>query len=390
MPIHHDRRRRVLTDDLTSSSNAVAVPAAVGDATPASTEAYSTAARREQQPHVTDLVPTTWLALALPLLAATTVIVGLELAYTWLPELTASLGASGLVALDLASLSSLAHWYSAALLGLGAMLSVLVYRLRSHRIDDYRGRYRMWLWVVPAALGLSIHETAQLDQLGESLLRLFMRGSALEPGLVWSIACAMVWGLVAVRVLIEVRHSLLASTVLLLAAGDLLCVATVHLWAPTDLSVPRAVMLLSGLRMAGHLLVLTGITLYARHVILDAEGRLKKRLRKGAKPAKRKRRAAPNENNSAETGKKTAKPTVDSPHKSPGPPNHRTDLETAPRLTATARPNAVRPEPSAERKTANPSSPQRPASDEDDDNDDAIDSRGMTRAERKRLRRQQR
>jgi hypothetical protein len=387
MPIHHDRRRRVLTDDLSSSSNAVPVPSSVGEAVKATKEAYAAAARREQQPHITDLVPITWLALALPLLAAATVVVGLELAYTWLPELTMALGATGLDALDLASSTSLAHWYSAALLGLGAMLSVLIYRLRSHRIDDYRGRYRMWLWVVPTALGLSLNETSHLDQLGESVLRFFMRGSSLEAGSVWTIACAVVWGLVAVRVLIEVRHSLLASIVLLLAAGDLLCVATVHLWPPTDLSAPRAVMLLSGLRMAGHLLLLAGTTLFARHVILDAEGRLKKRREKGAKPPKRKRRAASNESETADAGKKTARPAIDSPHKTPGPPNHRTDLETAPRPTATARLNAARPELPAERKTA---SPQRPAADEDDDNDDATDGRGMTRAERKRLRRQQR
>lgn len=403
MPLHHSRRRRVLTED-PAAAQAAAVNTTLGASSAARAEAYAAAARRDQQPHVTDVVPLGWLAQTLCLLSGLTVIAALETAYTWLPEMSAALGAASVAALDLASAGSLAHWYSSVLLGTGGVLALLVYRLRSHRVDDYRGRYRLWRWAVLAALALSVNEICQLDRLGAALVTLAARGTTLSPAAVltpdriWAISCAVLWGLAAVRVLFEVRRSLPASLLLVLAAADLLALATLPLWSRWDLTVAPAVMLVAGLRMAGHLLLLASVGLYARHVILEAEGRLGRPAAKSPQRAKRKRKAAAaadgeaadgsSEKVSEKSGAKSAgKVYTDPPHKTPGPHSQRSDSESASRTAARA--NSSRPESPADRKMASSAASSDPQSDNEDGDGDT-DDRGMTRAERKRLKRMQR
>lgn len=384
MPLHHSRRRRVLTEDPAAAA-APAVPTGSGGSGSKAKEAYAAAARREQQPHVTDVVPLSWLSLSLWLLSAIALIAGLETAYAWLPEITAQLGADSVAACDLNSPASLARWFSSVLLGAGSVLALLIYRLRSHKIDDYRGRYRMWRWVVPAGVVLSVNEICHLDRLGAGLAALAARRAtlALDPFTLWTVGCAVLWGLAALRLLIEIRHNRLASVLLVLAAADLVALATLGLWSRWDLSPPRLVMLLAGLRMSGHLLLLVAIALYARHVILDAEGRLKRKKKPG-KSAKRKRRSGPDAKSAEEAsgapansaGSSGVKHMIDGPHKMPGAPTQRSDAGSS-----GPRPNFNRPETAAKPSTAATSSA---ASTEDDEEDD---DRGMTRAERKRLKR---
>lgn len=387
MPLHHSRRRRVLTEDPAAAA-APAVATGSGSSGSKAKEAYASAARREQQPHVTDLVPLAWWSLALWLLAGIAAIAGLETAYAWLPELTERLGAASVAPCDLTSPVSLARWFSSVLLGAGSVLAVLVYRLRSHKIDDYRGRYRMWRWVVPAGLVLSVDEICHLDQLAGGLVALASRGStlALDPGTLWVIGCAVLWGLAALRLLVEIRHNRLASVLLVVAAADLIALATLGLWSCWDLSPPRPVMLLAGLRMGGHVLLLAALALYARHVILDAEGRLKRKKKPG-KGTKRKRKTEADsaaagvdgESSGAAASKAGSKLVVDGPHKMPGAPTQRSESDS--RLAA-ARPNSGRQEAAEPRASASATGS---TADEDDNDEDG--DRGMTRAERKRLKR---
>src|SRR5205823_14278964 len=51
-----------------------------------------------------------------------------------------------IAAFDLDGEGSLGAGFSAALLALSGVTAVLIYTLRRHRLDDYRGRYRLWLW----------------------------------------------------------------------------------------------------------------------------------------------------------------------------------------------------------------------------------------------------
>ncbi len=362
----------MLTDDGMSGTTTPALSAAGADSsTPA--EAYATAARREQQPHVTDVIPLSWVHCSLLLLAGLTMIGAVEAAYFWLPAMMAAWPSGDWQAFDLAAPTSIAHWFSAILLFGIAPLAILVYRLRSHRIDDYRGRYRMWRWVVPAAILLSVHETAGVLHVGQNLLHMSTHGSSLAPAWLWTAASATIWGLLAMRVLVEMSGSMLAGFALLTATIDLLGLATLSLWSPWNLESRQAVMAIAGLQMLGHGLLLGSVVLYARHVILEAEGRITRAAKKAPRPAKRKKMTA--------ESKQEAKAAAESNHKPAHATPTRTDLDPAQRPSP-AKTQTLRHDPAEDRRSHSSSD------DDDDDSDD--DNRSLTRAERKRLRRQQR
>jgi hypothetical protein len=389
MALRHDRRRRVLTDDMLAGAETPSETTG-SQASVAAAESYAVAARREQQPHVVDLVPLGWLGQTLFLLTGVTIVAGLEVVYTMLPDWRANLGDESLAALDLAGPGSLAHWFSSMLLAWAAGLGWLIYRLRSHRIDDYRGRYRVWWLLAPATLILSVNEIAPLERLGAGLAKLALSGFSISHERWWVLGCAGCWLALAGRAMFETWRSRGATFVLALATLQLLLAATAGEWLTIKLNSAEGVMLLGGLRMGGHLLLFCAASLYARHVILDAEGRIKPRAKAAAAP-KRKRREKPvaDEAEPATPSAKTAA-NVDPPQKPRGPVNvPRTDLDP-PRVAASVRPTA-RPEP-ADRPTARPSVVERGSADDDDSDDDDSQNQyaGLTRAERKRLKRQQR
>src|SRR5204863_398638 len=67
-------------------------------------------------------------------------------------------GAAHLAALDVAARGSLAAWYASVLLLAATGWSFIVFAIRAHRVDDYRGRYRVWLWTTAALAWLSLDE----------------------------------------------------------------------------------------------------------------------------------------------------------------------------------------------------------------------------------------
>jgi len=273
-----DRRRRLLADELSHPSDWPAccvLPEA--DSPPQKSEHYGDAEFLGQQLRLLDLVPRRLVSLFVLVTIATTIVGGLEGSYVWMLGRVAS-GGAAIQALDLAAKGSLGCWFSSLLLLAASAAAVLVYAVRRHRTDDYQGRYRIWLWAAACWFLMATDQAANLRE-GFRELMIALSGTPLvgDGSLWWAILYAL--GLVAVgsRLLMDMRSSPLSMCGLLMAAiAYSAAVAGRFGWIlpglPSDGT--REIMWLSGAEMLGSLTLLVAVTLYARHVILDAEGLL--------------------------------------------------------------------------------------------------------------------
>ena len=80
------------------------------------------------------------------------VVTGLTWLHIRIADLSQTLPRDGLAAIDAGAAGNLAAWFSSCLLLMAAACSLQIYNLRRHKIDDYRGRYRIWVWAAIALL----------------------------------------------------------------------------------------------------------------------------------------------------------------------------------------------------------------------------------------------
>ena len=272
-----DRRRRLLTDDLSDGGGVSTCYAWPGDAPPQKSEHYGDAEFLEQRLRLLDLIPRRMVSLVLALIAATAILAGLEVSYAWMLD-HAPEGPMA-TALDLTAKGSLVCWFSSLMLLAASATAVVVYSVRRHRTDDYQGRYRIWLWAAACCFLMATDEAASLRE-GLRDLMIGLTGTPLvdDGTLWWAVPYAFAWGAVGSRLLIDMRSDRLSVGALLVAAvTHMLAIAGWLGWIfPQGNS--RDMMFLVGFEMAGNLALLAAMTLYARHVILDAEGLLPRRV----------------------------------------------------------------------------------------------------------------
>jgi hypothetical protein len=178
---------------------------------------------------------------------------------------------------------SLASWAMAMLFMLSAILALLIYSIRKHRIDDYRGRYRVWISAAGLSIFASINATTGLWQAARSSV---MRApQAIPPVFIGSLVaiaglCAVaIW----IRLLLELRRSRAA-------VAAWIGVATCYLFAaglPAEAlsHVPRSLIELTreyGV-MLGHWFFCMSFLAFGRYVLLDAQGKLPSVSRCGQK-----------------------------------------------------------------------------------------------------------
>jgi hypothetical protein len=373
-----DRRRRLLSEDPNASetprtrSNAAGPPLG-----------YAEAARRQHQWHVTDLVPLRGWLHALLFLSGCAAIGAVGSAYWFVPG--AADGRWPL--LDLAQDGSLAAWLGAAWLACAAPLALVIFAVRRHRLDDYRGRYRMWLYLIPALLWLSLEQTAALHSTVREGLQAatgwtFFAASALPY---WPLTLATLLGALGVRLAFETRRCSLATAGVVAALLIGFAGLAVELnWVQLEVGRTRTTALVT-LQLSAVLVLLASLGAYARHVVLAAEGQLTVRVKK---PRVRATQAGSSEEESEDlAGKKrlAAVAKVDPPQGLKGPITARTDLATpaaAAKPIVAAKPLASAATTSAHARTSAPA-PARSA-----DPDEEPGPRKLSKAERKALKRQ--
>ena len=176
---------------------------------------YSDAAGVEHHPQVTDFLPRRYRTIASAALAGvavTALVVGLDWCGTsWATRL----GAYDAVPLASGVADGLAAWLSASLLLLTAATCLLIYSLRRHRIDDFRGRYRVWLAAAIACVVLSADSVAPIHELLAVVATQLTQHGALRDHAAWWLALAglpLAW--ISLRILMDARESGLAAVAL--------------------------------------------------------------------------------------------------------------------------------------------------------------------------------
>ena len=266
------RRRRVLNEEARSASGA-SLAAFSGAPTDADAPRYSEQAGVEHHPQVTDFVPRRKRAMLITLLAgglaaaaAQALTVFAEPIATALPGVTADQLATQIA-------GGLTAWFSAVALAIVYLLARLMYSLRRHRVDDYQGRYRVWRWMAFGSLVASAEAVVGAHQLVAQSAARATGWSLSASGSEWWLApIAMAGGWIFVRMLLEVGECRSSLLMMLGAAGCYSVAAAEGLgWSPASLG-PWATIGVGAAGLIGHTMLLVGMLVFARYVVLDVQG----------------------------------------------------------------------------------------------------------------------
>ena len=165
-----------------------------------------------------------------------------------------------------------------------AAYAALVLNFRRHKINDYRGRYRLWYYVCGALFLAASVIGANLTRTLTSSLHWLSTLAGLELDASWGLAAMLVVSLaVGGRLLVEMRASR-GAIACLVGAGSLglAWLVTESQWFGTHGEEFRQ-MLGSLTRLATSQLLLLSLVVYARHVFLDAQGLISRRDRKSGR-----------------------------------------------------------------------------------------------------------
>jgi len=275
-----DRRRRVLTDTVLGTALRAGNRHVAGrrEVRVGRSAHYGDAEFLDRQARLTDLIPTRRTTLVLWAAMGAGLAAGLIWLYAWLPKLAPSLDASRLAPFDLAQRGTVATWLASMSLAVAAAMAVLVYTVRRHKRDDYRGYYRVWAWAAMVWMLLSLDMTSGLHGAVAAVMtslsgtRLWGDGSAW-----WLVLYGFLIGGVGTRLAFDMRHCRGSLMALILSGGCFLVALTARFGGIATEDPLRQVMLRKGLQLAGSLLLLSSMALHARHVLLDALGRLPRR-----------------------------------------------------------------------------------------------------------------
>lgn len=268
-------------DEIATPSDTEKVPPATAKGP---VRAYHESVLSDRQRRVSEFIPLRPFAVTMTILLLLTAVAAIEALYIFTAPLeghaaAAARSAGGehaFAALDLAARGNLGSWFSSLLFAGGSLAVMGLLSIRVHRVDDYRGRYRVWWWIAAALLWASIDTATGLhDALGQGIQ--ILAGDSMPGGrdLMWIGVYGLVFGTLATRAAFEIWSSLLA--VVSMSCAALLYFACIG-WQigilPALGDVVLTNVVASTLALLAHVSLVVGVLLYARHVHLDAQGRL--------------------------------------------------------------------------------------------------------------------
>jgi hypothetical protein len=260
--------------------------------------AYSPAVHRTLERPIRDFLPARLVVIGILLTGGLLFVGALAAGHIFSPRLMDQVGAKDEGLFDLASGGNVSRWFSSTLLTLAAVACLVLFALRRHRVDDYHGRYRMWLLASLACFAMSFAEASNFGHTVRHLSDSAATASNVSSGLAWVMFSGGALLLAGARLLIEVRRCKGAVAMLSLAGvGVLGATAAAHGWievlpAEHHWGVARS------LWLAAYVFLLGTLLTYARYVILEVEGKVavkvaaarktkrkKKTVRKAAEPS---------------------------------------------------------------------------------------------------------
>jgi len=356
-----------------------------GEQSPA--KSYPDDALPERQARITDLLPISIWAFVAGITFAALAITGVQFLYVFHQQALGTIGAESLAAFDLESSANLGTWLSSVTFFLSGCASLLIFSLRRHRHDDYRGRYRVWPFLAMLFLIASIDAASGLRG---AIAGLAAHYSGLSSGhnlAGWTLlVCACIGGLAALRLCGEIFRSRAAVAGLLLTiAAYSLSAAVLGGFAPVaglQLSALAKAITINAAAATGHAAALLTVLLYGRYVMLDTQGMVKPRV---SREKKKRRWTFPKRS-------KTSKPKGDSDDVKNEKSATRIDRahakSAAPTKKAEKKTTRVDPPQSKQPAKSTPSGDS--AKDSDVPSDHSEGEKKLTKAERRRRRKERR
>ena len=264
-----DRRRRVLNEEVMGAADLLSVT----EEAPVEGSRYTDAAGVENHPQVTDFIPRRVRTYVGLMLAGLGSIALLAVLHNQSAVIASALHSQSISAFDLQSPGNLGSLLSGAMLAVCTLLSLLVYSLRRHRVNDYRAHYRVWLWVTIGCAALTVASVTQLHHVWCQAITALTGWGALEGNAVWWIIPVSLIGLlVANRLVREVAERPFSLTMLLCAIVCYTLSVVSQNMSLVETLAPHSVLVSAISNLLGHLFLLTSMTWYTRYVILDVQG----------------------------------------------------------------------------------------------------------------------
>ena len=305
MQFRHDRRRRVLADDLAQADSAR--PGKEARLTPPQrAEVYAAEAHSDRQPRFIDFIPRRNLTFALHGLAGIFLVAGLQALFVYREQFALWMGDEAITSLDVTVPMSIARWISSMALAIASVVAMMLYSARRWRVDDYHRRYRVWLAAAAVTAVFSMQQTAPVLSLGHRLLEVSAQASNVQPQTLYGVTALTLLSLASVRMWFELRRSRSAFT--------LWCICAICFTASTISAVQwirfdhplYAAVFGSASHLLGVLALLFTFTLYERYVLLEIEGRLRQRAPRQSKRIKKADGESPKKAEEAEKPKPQA------------------------------------------------------------------------------------
>lgn len=386
MDRRNGRRRRVLRDETRTEENAAVAKRKAGNAV-----AYSDSALA--QPSLTDLIPVRPLRALMTLLGSLTLLVALLVLDDWSAQ-------NGVSSFRLGQPGSLASWFASTLLLWAAVGAVLTFLIRRHRNDDYRGAYHIWIWAAAMLVLASVSATTPWHRHWNDCLT-HITGLKLGQHGWWLATLGAVAAGMLIRVAIDARACRTALCLLAAAGGGYVGVALLATQSLTISQYELGELVCHFGLLASHLTLAYAIWWNARYVQLDARGvhaeRSAKRL--AAKQAREEQRSQKREAKLAakqqrEQGKTTsggeeeAGESDESPTAKPQRKQRKSSAKSSSAASKTGKTRKSNEDDKAPQRQAEESQDER--SDDEERPDTLKLDRSLSKAERRRQRKQQR
>ncbi len=272
MSLRSERRRRLLADDAPAVERPVRLAGNGDDELTGATRAYADAARAARGRGVATLVPVSRAAIGLTTAVGLLLVggcLGLHLAADTSAPLV---GRPAVSALRLDAPGSIGRWLASTLLSAAGATAVFIYSLRRHRLDDYYGRYRVWLWMAAAALAASVLESSGLAALVRAVCHLAAASAHLRGDVVWAITVGTLVTAAGARLFFELRKCTPAVAGLIAAALAFLATTIAYHGWPVATSPEITPLVARGCWLAGYVLIVTTFLVYSRFVQLEVTG----------------------------------------------------------------------------------------------------------------------
>ena len=265
------RRRRVLREDSQSAESGSK------SRSRKKTKPYSDAALIELQPRITDLIPTRLWGLIVLLLFGIASAAIIQTVYHIRVSRMSHVDYQIVSGMNLYGPGTIISWLSSVYLLMAGGAALLVYNTRRHKIDDYFGRYGLWIWMAAACVLASLDATTGLHRVAQYALMKATGTAMWGDGSIWWISVYALLGLVVGgRALIDMWPCR-GAFFLVLATGCYALATTIYLGVYRPNFGAHNMTLHSSTMLLGHFFVLYSFLLYARYVHRVAQGLVGKR-----------------------------------------------------------------------------------------------------------------